>query len=71
MAQSRKGHYRAATYVRPTTVSRRMKKPATWVVVTLAVLAIAAWNTLFGGGSGTPATTPQQTAPPAQVSPAR
>jgi hypothetical protein len=71
VAQSRRGHYRAATYVRPTTVSRRVKKPATWVIVTLAILAIAAWNTLFGNDSGAPATTPHQTTPTAQVSPAR
>ncbi|MFE6481764.1 hypothetical protein ACFVGN_02295 [Streptomyces sp. NPDC057757] len=58
MAKSRKGYYRAAHYVKPTTVSGRMKKPATWVMVVAAVLLIAAWNSLFGNDSDD--ATPQQ-----------
>lgn len=68
VAQIRKGHYRAATYVRPTVVSGRAKKPSTWVIVTLAIVAIALWNTVFGSDSDKPSTTPQQTSQTAQVS---
>lgn len=71
MAQQRKGHYRAATYVRPTVVSRRAKKPSTWVIVTLVIVAIALWNTIFGSDSDQPSTTPQQTSPTAHASPSR
>jgi hypothetical protein len=52
-------------------VSRRAKMPSTWVIVTLAVVAIALWNTIFGSDSDQPSTTPQQTSPTAHVSPSR
>ncbi len=68
MAQYRRGHYRAATYVRPTVVSKRAKKPSTWIIVVLAIAAIALWNTIFGNDSDKPTTRPQQTSPTAQVS---
>ncbi|GAA2288642.1 hypothetical protein GCM10010145_68870 [Streptomyces ruber] len=60
MAQQRKGYYRAAHYVRPSSVSRsRWKKPSTGVLVVAGVLAIAAWNTLFGSDSGDAEESPQ------------
>jgi hypothetical protein len=68
MAQYRKGHYRAATYVRPTVVSRRAKKPSFWAIVVAVIVVIALWNTIFGGGSDKPGTTPQQQNPTSQVS---
>lgn len=61
MAQTRKGYYRAAHYVRPATVSSRARKPAFWVVVVGVLLLIAAWNTLFGDGGDKPAP-PERTA---------
>jgi hypothetical protein len=36
--------------------------------VTLAIVAIALWNTVFGSDSDKPSTTPQQTSQTAQVS---
>lgn len=68
VAQYRKGHYRAATYVRPTVVSRRARKPSTWAIVAAVIVAIALWNTVFGSDSDKPGTTPQQISPTSQVS---
>ncbi|AYG83324.1 hypothetical protein DWB77_05520 [Streptomyces hundungensis] len=54
MAQTRKGYYRAAHYVKPTTVSSRAKKPGFWAAALGVLLLIAAWNTFFGeSGDGT------------------
>lgn len=68
MAQYRKGHYRAATYVRPTAVSRRGKKPSTWAIVAAVIVVIALWNTIFGSDSDKSDTTPQKPSPTAEVS---
>lgn len=68
MAQHRRGHYRAATYVRPTVVSRRAKKPMAWVIAVGLLMVVALWNTVFGSDSDKPGTTPQQPNPTAQVS---
>ncbi|MFJ9318998.1 hypothetical protein [Streptomyces globisporus] len=54
MAKPRKGYYRAAHYVRPTTTSSKVKRPPLWVIVVGVILLIAAWNTLFSNdGDGT------------------
>ncbi|MGV9652182.1 hypothetical protein [Streptomyces sp. NPDC003554] len=58
-AKPRKGYYRAAHYVKPTTVSSRWKKPSTGLVLAGVIVVIAAWNTLFPGGSDHPDTTPK------------
>ena len=50
-AKPRKGYYRAAHYVKPSSASSRWKKPSTGLVLAGVVVVIAAWNTLFSGGS--------------------
>ncbi|MFI1360210.1 hypothetical protein ACH4TV_42500 [Streptomyces sp. NPDC020898] len=57
-AQSRKGYYRAAHYVKPSSASSRWKKPSLGLLLGAAVLLIAAWNTLFSDGSDTSDKTP-------------
>lgn len=59
-AKNRKGHYRAGHYVKPSTASSRWKKPSTGLVLAVAVVAIAGWNTLFGNESDDSDTTPRQ-----------
>lgn len=71
MAKTRKGYYRAAHYVRPTTVSSKAKKPALWVVVVGILLLIAAWNSLFGNDGGKASPEPQRTAQSVTGSPSR
>ncbi|WP_143202270.1 hypothetical protein [Streptomyces sp. CB01249] len=71
MAQTRKGYYRAAHYVKPSTVSRKAKKPAFWVVAVGALLLIAAWNSLFGDDGDKTKPEPQRTVQSATESPAR
>lgn len=66
---SRKGYYRAAHYVRPSGLSGRSKKPATWVIVVVVVLIIAGWNTLFGSDSDKSRPAPEKTGPSAPASP--
>ncbi|NGO46967.1 hypothetical protein [Streptomyces ureilyticus] len=58
-AKNRKGHYRAGHYVKPSSASSRWKKPSTGLVLVVAVVAIAGWNTLFGNESDDPDTTPR------------
>lgn len=57
-AKNRKGHYRAGHYVKPSSASSRWKTPSTGLVLAVAVLAIAGWNTLFGSESDDSNTTP-------------
>lgn len=59
MAQQRKGYYRAAHYVKPSSVSSRWKKPSAGVILVVGVLAIAGWNTLVGNDSSDAEKTPQ------------
>ncbi|WP_327300985.1 MULTISPECIES: hypothetical protein [Streptomyces] len=69
MAQkSDKPYYRAGHWVRPSAV-KQVKKPATGVIVVAALLAIAAWNTVFGDDSEAPAPAPQQPLPTAASTP--
>ncbi|WP_199827539.1 hypothetical protein [Streptomyces xylophagus] len=58
-AKPRKGYYRAAHYVKPSSASSRWKKPSMGLVLVGIVVVIAAWNTLFSGGSGDSVKTPQ------------
>lgn len=58
-AKSRKGYYRAGHYVKPSSASSRWKKPSTGLVLAVAVVVIAGWNTLFGNESDEPGTTPR------------
>jgi len=58
-AKTRKGYYRAAHYVKPSSASSRWKKPSLGLILGAVVLVIAAWNTLFGGGSDHSDKTPQ------------
>ncbi|MEW1925899.1 hypothetical protein [Streptomyces sp. NPDC088360] len=71
MAKTRKGYYRAAHYVKPTSVSSKAKKPAFWVVVVGALLLIAAWNTLFGDDGDKTTPEPQRTTQSVTGSPSR
>ncbi|MET7666170.1 hypothetical protein ABZS99_47050 [Streptomyces sp. NPDC005463] len=57
--KTRKGYYRAAHYVKPSSASGRWKKPSLGLVLGAAVLVIAAWNTLFSDGSDHSDKTPQ------------
>lgn len=57
-AQNRKGYYRAAHYVKPSSTASRWKKPSLGLILVAAVLLIAAWNTLFPDGSDTSDKTP-------------
>ncbi len=57
-AQSRKGYYRAAHYVKPSSTSSRWKKPSLGLILGAAVLLIASWNTLFSDGSDSTDKTP-------------
>ncbi|GHE24816.1 hypothetical protein [Streptomyces vinaceus] len=67
MAQkSDKPYYRAGHWVRPSAV-KQVKKPATGIIVVAALLAIAAWNTVFGDDNEAPA--PQQPTPTAAATP--
>ncbi|MGW1563372.1 hypothetical protein ACWCQ1_43845 [Streptomyces sp. NPDC002144] len=61
MAKSkpRKGYYRAGHYVKPTAVSSRWKTPSMGLILVGVVVVIAAWNTLFAGGSDHQDKTPQ------------
>ncbi|MFE1731062.1 MULTISPECIES: hypothetical protein [unclassified Streptomyces] len=69
MAQkSDKPYYRAGHWVRPS-AAKQVKKPATGVVIAAALLAIAAWNTVFGDDSEAPAPAPQQASPTASATP--
>ncbi|MEE1837794.1 hypothetical protein [Streptomyces sp. SP17KL33] len=67
-AKNRKGHYRAGHYVQPSSASSRWKKPSTGLVLVVAVVAIAGWNTLFDDGSDNSDPTPRQ--PSASSAPA-
>lgn len=57
-AKARKGYYRAAHYVKPSSASSRWKKPSLGLILGAAVLVIAAWNTLFSDGSDDSVKTP-------------
>ncbi|NEA68633.1 hypothetical protein [Streptomyces sp. SID12488] len=57
--KNRKGHYRAAHYVKPSSASSRWKKPSLGLLLGAAVLAIAAWNTLFPDSPDDSVKTPQ------------
>lgn len=57
-AKTRKGYYRAAHYVKPSSTSSRWKKPSLGLILGAAVLLVAAWNTLFSDGSDNPDKTP-------------
>lgn len=59
MAKSRKGHYRAGHYVGASSPTKRWKTPSMTVAAVLALLAIAGWNTLFGGDSDSSKDTPR------------
>lgn len=58
MAQNRKGYYRAGHYVKPSSASSGWKKPSTGLVLVVALVAIAGWNTLFGDESDDSGKTP-------------
>ncbi|MFC9943739.1 hypothetical protein [Streptomyces pratensis] len=66
--KSDKPYYRAGHWVRPPT-AKQVKKPATGVVIVAALLAIAAWNTVFGDKSEAPVPAPQQSPPSASATP--
>ncbi|MFF0547932.1 hypothetical protein ACFYUL_03155 [Streptomyces sp. NPDC004311] len=69
MAQkSDKPYYRAGHWVRPP-VAKQVKKPATGLAIAAALLAIAAWNTVFGDDSEAPVPVPQQASPTASATP--
>ncbi|SEB58947.1 hypothetical protein SAMN05216482_0068 [Streptomyces sp. PAN_FS17] len=57
-AKPRKGYYRAAHYVKPSSTSSQWKKPSLGLILGAAVLLVAAWNTLFSDGSNSPDKTP-------------
>lgn len=69
VAKTRKGYYRAGHYVKASTPSSRWKKPSVGLVVVLALLAIAGWNTLFGDASDSTGKTPHPE-PPSSSAPA-
>ncbi|MFJ9938951.1 hypothetical protein [Streptomyces erythrochromogenes] len=66
--KSDKPYYRAGHWVRPST-AKQVRKPATGVAIVAALLAIAAWNTVFGDDSEAPVPAPQQSAPSASATP--
>lgn len=66
--KSDKPYYRAGHWVRPG-AAKQVKKPATGVAIAAALLAIAAWNTVFGDDSEAPAPAPQQASPTASATP--
>lgn len=66
--KSDKPYYRAGHWVRPAAV-KQVKKPATGVIVVAALLAIAAWNTVFGDDGEAPVPAPQQPVPTAADTP--
>jgi cytoskeletal protein RodZ len=71
VGQARRGYYRAAHYVRPSSVSRQAKKPSVLLVAVVVVLAaIALWNTVFGSGKDQPGTSPRPQSSTASVTPA-
>ncbi|MFK4687406.1 hypothetical protein RKD22_000341 [Streptomyces pristinaespiralis] len=55
----RKGYYRAAHYVKPSSASSRWKKPSTGVILVVGLVAVAGWNTLVGNDSGQTEKIPQ------------
>lgn len=59
MAKERKGYYRAAHYVKPSSASSRWKKPSAGAILLVGVVAIAGWNTLAGNDSDSTQQTPR------------
>ncbi|MFF0142996.1 hypothetical protein ACFYRN_42090 [Streptomyces sp. NPDC005227] len=59
MAKSRKGYYRAGHHVGASSPTSRWKTPSMTALVVVFVLAIAGWNTLFGGDSDSSKDTPR------------
>lgn len=66
--KSDKTYYRAGHWVRPS-AAKQVKKPAAGIVIVAALLAIAAWNTVFDDDSKTPVPAPQPSPPTASATP--
>ena len=69
LTKTRRGYYRAAHYVKPSSASSRWKKPFLGFIPGAAVLLIATWNSLFPDGSDDSEKTPQPSGVPASALP--